>query len=692
MNTSVNHELSQARISFEDLFNLEDVQRLQDEFSGATGVASIITHPDGTPLTVPSNFTCLCSQIIRKTPKGCANCFKSDAALGRYHPEGPIVQPCLSGGLWDAGAAITVGGHHIANWLIGQVRDELQTDENMRAYAREIGADESAFIKAFQAVPSMSRQQFERIAKMLFTFASQLSASAYQNLQQRRLIAELRRAEEALRLKNLAFDSSLAANSIAGLDGALTEVNDMFLRLWGYCRKDEVMGKPMRSFFSEPLEVDTVFAILRKQGQWEGTFTAQRRDRSEFLAHGLATDVRDDDGQVIGFQSSIMDVTDRLRVQAELQKMQRLTSVGTLAGGIAHDFNNIMMGLFGNIALAKNEFPKDHEGYKALEEAEKSMGRAIRLTKQLLTFAKGGEPVKESISLGALVEEVAKFDLAGSNVRLEYKQAADLWMVKADKGQVQQVISNLTINAREAMPDGGHLFITLENADLQEAAIPALPPGKYIKVTVRDEGTGIDPKMVERIFDPYFSTKQTGSGLGLATVYSIISKHGGYIGVESELGKGATFSLFFPASEIQQVALDEKSGGAHVRLTSATRILLMDDEDVIRMVIPRWLKKVGCAVTTVSEGSQAVDLYRQALNEGHPFDVVILDLTIPGGLGGVEVAKVILALNPDARLIASSGYAEGAVMSNFTAYGFKGVIAKPYTESQLCDVLESILA
>ena len=238
------------------------------------------------------------------------------------------------------------------------------------------------------------------------------------------------------------------------------------------------------------------------------------------------------------FACLVADVTERKRAEIELQKMQNLQSVGTLAGGIAHDFNNILMGVFGNISLAKDVLAKDHPGYHSLEEAEKSMYRAVRLTKQLLTFAKGGDPVKEDVSLGTLVQEVALFDLSGSPVKLVYQQTAELWLAEVDKGQIQQVISNLTINARQAMPEGGSLHITLANTDLSATTVPGLRPGKYVQITVRDEGTGIDPKYLDRIFDPYFTTKQTGSGLGLATTYSIINKHGGQIRVESEAWPG----------------------------------------------------------------------------------------------------------------------------------------------------------
>jgi len=434
------------------------------------------------------------------------------------------------------------------------------------------------------------------------------------------------------------------------------------------------------AFFKGEIPIyESEHRIRSKAGIWEWVFT-----RGKFSETTSA-------GAPHKFIGIAINISERKRIEAELLKMQKLTSVGTLAGGIAHDFNNILMGLFGNIALAKNELFHDHPSFKPLEEAEKSMGRAIRLTKQLLTFAKGGEPVKEDVSLGTLAEEVARFDLSGSNVLLVHKQAADLWIAKADKGQIQQVISNLTINAREAMPNGGHLYITLENVELRSGDLPHLRPGKYIRISIQDEGIGIDPKTLERIFDPYFTTKHTGSGLGLATSFSIIHKHGGHIDVASELGKGTTFTLYLPASESPSFIPNQPILAPPPTFPTAPKILILDDEDVIRMVIPRWLRRWGCLVETTADGRQAIDLYQQSLKNGAPFDVMILDLTIPGGIGGQEVLKEVLAMEPSAKAIVSSGYAEGSVMSNFAFYGFKGVLAKPYTEEQLQEVLRQVL-
>lgn len=385
------------------------------------------------------------------------------------------------------------------------------------------------------------------------------------------------------------------------------------------------------------------------------------------------------------------DTTERKRAEEALQKMEKLKSVGTLAGGIAHDFNNILMGLFGNISIARENLPKDHPGLKSLEDAENSMNRAIRLTKQLLTFAKGGTPVTERIRPDSLVEEVVRFDLSGSNVKPVFKPAGDLWPAEADKGQIQQIFSNLAINAMQAMPDGGHLYIFLENADISGNAVPGLNQGKYIRITVTDEGTGIDRKHLDRIFDPYFTTKQAGSGLGLATAYSIISKHGGCIHVDSELGKGTTFTLYLPASESQQLPETKQPEAKGTDIEETARILVMDDEEIIRNLLTTMLERSGYSVETSAGGRQAIEMYKQALEAGNAFDVVIMDLTIPGGIGGKEAIKDILKIHPDARVIVSSGYANDPVMANYAEYGFHGIAAKPYTRSEILEVLSRVL-
>ncbi|MCP4118087.1 MAG: response regulator [Desulfobacteraceae bacterium] len=398
------------------------------------------------------------------------------------------------------------------------------------------------------------------------------------------------------------------------------------------------------------------------------------------------------DGTAVKLFGTCQDITEQKKIEKELQKMQKLKSIGTLAGGIAHDFNNILMGLFGNISIAKDTLSKDHPGFKFLEETEKSMGRATRLTKQLLTFAKGGAPVREDVSIDRLAKEIVRFDLSGSNVMPVFEPEADLWMAQADKGQIQQVFSNLTINADQAMPDGGHLYIKLANAAVSENLVPNLSPGKYIKVTMDDEGTGIDHKYLDRIFDPYFSTKQAGCGLGLATVLSIINKHNGHISVDSQLGKGTRFTFYLPASESQE--RPETKQPVAVKASSTehiARVLVMDDEKVILNVTKRMLERIGYKVDTALDGGEAIEICRQAMDAGKPFDYVIMDLTIPGGIGGKEAIKEILEIDPDARAIVSSGYADDPVMANYAEYGFKGMAAKPYTLNELREVMGQVL-
>lgn len=517
-----------------------------------------------------------------------------------------------------------------------------------------------------------------------------IRALLYTRADARRLAAELtidlQKSEERHHaILQTAMDGFLLVDK----KGRLLESNDTYCRMSGYAIQ-ELLSLHISDLEADESEADTDSHIQGIIARGQARFESRHRRKN-----GTTYDVEISaqyrpiaEGQLEVF---VRDTTERRYAEAELQKMQKLQSIGTLAGGIAHDFNNILMGLFGNISLAKQELSPDLRAHKSLAEAEKSMVRAIRLTKQLLTFAKGGEPVLENVCMGALVEEVAHFDLSGSNVMLVSESEPDLWMAKADKGQIEQVISNLATNARQAMPNGGHLYITLNNVVLGPGASPHLPPGKYIKVTVRDDGTGIDPKIIDRIFDPYYTTKQNGSGLGLATTYSIITKHGGHITVASQPGKGTTFTFYLPAGEARPQPREVDIAAEYPLLTPSPKVLVMDDDEFIRTIIRRWLSGMGCVVETAADGQQAIDLYRQALQDGKGFDLMILDLTIPGGLGGQEVIRSIHSFDPDAKAIVASGYADDSVMSNYAYFGFEGVICKPFTELQLRKILEQVL-
>ena len=421
-------------------------------------------------------------------------------------------------------------------------------------------------------------------------------------------------------------------------------------------------------------------------------FRARHADGSwvyvEVVSHNFM-----DDPRIQGILGNLRDVTDRKRLEDERLKTSKLESLGILAGGIAHDFNNILTAILGNISIARTLAPDNAPIAKRLAEAEKASLRARDLTQQLLTFAKGGAPILKPASIGEIVGDSAEFALRGSMSRLDLSVSADLWPAEADEGQISQVIHNLVLNADQAMPEGGTIRIRCENAVVNaEQAEPclSLAPGGYIRISVADSGIGIPEEHRKKIFDPYFTTKQRGSGLGLATAYSVIRNHGGCIAVESRLGAGTTFHVYIPAS-IKEIPVPSRTGARGNRLSRDARVLVMEDEEAVRNIARDILASLGCEVTVASEGSEAVDLYASAAESGRPFDAVIMDLTVRGGMGGREAVRKVIEINPAAKVIVSSGYSEDPVMADFRKHGFSGVVAKPYRIDELGAALERAL-
>jgi len=382
------------------------------------------------------------------------------------------------------------------------------------------------------------------------------------------------------------------------------------------------------------------------------------------------------------------DITSRKRMENELQKMEKLESLGILAGGIAHDFNNILSAILGNVSLAKLRVQPEEKLYAYLNNAETACSRARDLTQQLLTFAKGGAPVKKTSSIVQLLNETAGFALRGSNVRCEFRIVEDLWTAEVDEGQISQVIHNLVINADQAMPEGGTLKVRAENILINGQQNIPLPEGKYIAVSVSDQGIGIPKEYIAKIFDPFFTTKQKGSGLGLASCYSILVNHGGYITVASEPGAGSTFTFYLPASAEK---IEHKEVAGEVNSDGKGRILVMDDEDIIRDMAQELLSGLGYDVELAGDGVEALNRYQEARASGAPVDAVIMDLTIPGGMGGEEAIQKLLAIDPEARAIVSSGYSNNPIMADYKKYGFSGVLAKPYKITELSAVLQSVM-
>ncbi len=396
----------------------------------------------------------------------------------------------------------------------------------------------------------------------------------------------------------------------------------------------------------------------------------------------LVTPVKSPDGKISGYVGTLEEINELRQARQDILKNQKIEALGVLAGGLAHDFNNILTIILGNVSLARLQLHEPEKVTKQLEKAENATARAKDLAQQLLTFARGGEPVKKIIEVTGLLKEAAGFALHGSNVRGEFVLADDLWPVEADEGQLSQVIQNLVLNAVQAMPEGGSVTISAENA------ISPQKKKRFVKISVTDTGSGISENHLQRIFDPYFTTKQQGSGLGLATCHSIIRRHGGKIRATSVLGKGSTFHISLPASEQERVS--EPSSRKAVSHGSG-RILVMDDEEDIRELTQVILEELGYTVETVENGTEAVDLYRQRKDEGTPFAAVILDLTIPGGDGGKDANEKLLKIDPDIKTIVSSGYSTDPVMANYRDYGFSSVLVKPYRSQELSKVLQELL-
>ncbi len=385
----------------------------------------------------------------------------------------------------------------------------------------------------------------------------------------------------------------------------------------------------------------------------------------------------------------LRDVTEHKKMETELHRAQKLESTGILAGGIAHDFNNLLTGIMGNISLAKTLAGEDEKLLSKLAEADKACNRARDLTKQLLTFSKGGSPVVRTESIDGILKDSVEFALSGSKVKPRVNIPQNLWLGEVDPGQIGQVIQNLVINAVHAMPDGGVIDISAENFRAGEKNGLPLEDGNYVKFAIKDAGTGIPAEHIDSIFDPYFTTKDDGSGLGLATVYSIIKNHGGHVTVFSVEGKGTKFEIYLPASEtevqfafsdLEEVVLQKGHG----------KVLIMDDEEIIRDIARGMLEHLGYKVETANDGAEAIEKYGKTL-ESEPFDAVILDLTVPGGLGGKEALDRMKKLNPDIKAVVSSGYSNDPIMADFEEYGFTDVVAKPYSIDDLKVVMNRLL-
>lgn len=488
------------------------------------------------------------------------------------------------------------------------------------------------------------------------------------------------------------------------LEGKVISWNQAIEEMTGICAKD-MLGKGEYEYAipfygkRRPILIDLVlhsFEEIKQEYHFiqrdskclvAETITPNIYETGAFM-WGKATSLYDSKGNIVGAIESIRDITIRKRMEQESIKNSKLESISVLAGGIAHDFNNFLAVILGNIALLKKIINPQDKKARLLSEAEKAAFQATNLTHQLLTFSKGGTPIKEIINLSQILEDAISLALSGSTAKCKINISENLWYVQADKGQIYQVINNLIINAYQSMPNGGTIYLSCKNTVIEKTELIPLEPGKYVRISIKDEGIGIVEENILKIFDPYFTTKQHGHGLGLATSYSIINRHGGHISVESKVGKGTTFDIYLPAYLEKGIQFTSQDNAL---LYGRGKILVMDDDVKIRSLLGEILEYLGYKSELASEGLEAINLFIKAKDAGEPFDGIIMDLTIPGGLGGKDTIKKLKTIDPNVKVIVSSGYSNDPVMADFTAYGFVGVIPKPYTIEKLSNVLKTII-
>jgi PAS domain S-box-containing protein len=529
-----------------------------------------------------------------------------------------------------------------------------------------------------------------------------LNAVASESGQECRLvvtvITEHKRMEDELKasLREVGdLKAALDVHAIVAItdpQGKITYVNDKFCAISKYTR-DELLGQDHRiinsGHHSKEFFRDLWNTIARGR-VWQGEIKNQAKDGSFYWVDATIVPMLDDHGKPRQYVAIRADITARKQAEDDRLILNKLESTGILAGGMAHDFNNLLTTILLNLALLQESSPPAATSTKLLDEARKAVLMARGLTQQLIALAQGGAPLRKPTCVAGLIEEAVRASLSGSRVGRDLHLADDLWWAEVDEGQVAQVIRNIVLNAREAMPEGGSISVLAENAVL--VTHPSLPPGDYIRVTIADHGPGIPVDVLPKIFDPYFSTKRRGSqkgmGLGLTICHVIVQKHGGAIDVESKIGCGTTFHIHVPACRAQP---GPEAASDKVLRPRAGRILLMDDEEGVREIVGALLQHMGHEVELVADGDKAVDAYVNARQQQHPFDAVIFDLTVRGGVGGQEALRILLERDPGVKAIVMSGYAEDPAVLEPERYGFKGVLPKPFDMDDLRDVLARVM-
>lgn len=557
----------------------------------------------------------------------------------------------------------------------------------------------------FLAVANREGGYDENDKELLDSVASRIAPILNARLQRDRQETERKAAEQALanEKEQLAVTLRSIGDGVitTDVDGSIVLLNKAAEEMTGWSQ-DEARGKQFKDVFTiisektrQPCR-NPVERVMDTGGivELENNTILIARNGGERLISDSAAPIRDPGSRVVGVVLVFRDVTEKRRMERDLQKSQQLESIGILAGGIAHDFNNLLTAVLGNISLAKMYVREGDRVFQKLTEAENASLRARDLTQQLLTFSRGGAPVKKMAPIADIVRESVAFTLSGSKTTCHFDIEEGLWPAAVDEGQFSQVINNLVMNADQSMPAGGLIDVACGNVCVGREDFMPIMDGRYIFVSIKDYGIGIPEESLDRIFEPYFTTKKSGKGLGLATVYSIIRNHNGHIDVRSKLGQGTVFTIYLPCTDAHNAAnLPEEPPAVEAPATTSTgKVLVMDDEENIREVAGEMLSFLGYNVDFASSGEEAAVLFRKALEAGQPYSAVLMDLTIPGGMGGKEAIGILRDMDPDVKGIVSSGYSNDPIMADYRSYGFSGIITKPYKLNELKKVLEGLVA
>jgi PAS domain S-box-containing protein len=673
--------MNEYRLS--DLLDMSITKKMADAFYLAAGIPiGIIDAIDGSIL-IGAGWQDICVKFHRANPVLRQRCQESDNFIKNHLVEGQACHYKCKNGLWDIGIPIMVAGCHLATMFLGQFfyEDETPDLEDFILVAREFNFDQDDYLAALDRVPRLSHEKINDILEYNKALANFIADLAEHSLLKKQ-------ADQALLFTQFAVDHTSEAAYWTGPDGRFLYVNEASCRALGYAR-EELLAMTIPGICPE-------FSPKTWLEHWH-----ELRERKTFIFESI---LKRKDGSAFPVEVSVnyvlfggheyncafaRDISERKRVERELVKAHKLESVGLLAGGIAHDFNNVLTGIMGNASLVKMLLSPQDKAYKYVTNLEVASERAIELTQQFLAFSKGGAPIRKRMCAVEVIRASMRSALSGLKSTCEMTIPDNLWFVDADEGQISQVINNLIVNADQAMPHGGIIRGVCENIELDEANSFFLPKGKYIRISIKDQGMGIPEEDLGKIFDPYFTTKDKGRGLGLASAYAIIKNHAGHISVESQTRGGSTFLIYLPASASPAIVSGEET--AEVTAAGKEKILVMDDEEVVSAVVGEMLEHLGYDASFAKDGEQALAMYSEALTSGRPFDAIIMDLTIPGGMGGKVAIGKLMEMDPDARAIVSSGYSDDPVMADFRRYGFAGMIVKPFNLEKLGEQVSRVL-